>query len=101
MNEFHFVVMFLSAGIGGLLTGGMVAKISMRPVDNLLSGVLGGGLGMNILLSVNLHAITGFGRTDLVGLLGQIAAGSIGAFVILTFVRLLKEALGEADPQPL
>ena len=101
MTIAQVVVMFLACGIGGLSAGGLVWKISMRPVDNFLCGVLGGGLGMNVLHAVQLHAATGMGRVDAIGLLGQIAAGAIGGFILLTLVVLLKGAPREPDPQPI
>jgi len=66
---------------------------SLGPVLNSIVGILGGGLGGQLLGMAGIS--TGGGELDLAGVVGSIAGGGVGGGVLLAIIGVVKKALAK------
>ncbi|WBX71064.1 hypothetical protein [Tenacibaculum retecalamus] len=78
------IISLLSGAIGGNLAGILLKKFSLGTLWNSVVGILGGGLGAQLL---------GMLGIDISGIIGNIAASGVGGVVLLVIVGLIKGAM--------
>ncbi len=78
------IVSLLCGALGGYLGGLILKKYSLGTLWNAVCGVVGGGIGAQLL-----GGILGG------GIVGQVGSGAIGGIVVLVIVALVKKALGK------
>lgn len=84
----ELIISLLSGALGGNAAGKLLSKYSMGPLWNSVVGILGGGLGSQLLgmLGINL----GGGEMDLMGILGNVAEGGVGGGVLMAIIGVVK-----------
>ena len=95
------IVQLVSGAVGGNVAGAAMKNFSLGTVGNSIVGILGGGLGGQILGMLGIA--TGAGGVDLGGdggmdigsLLGSVAGGGVGGGVLLAIVGTVKKAIGK------
>ena len=93
-NLLPLIVQLVSGAIGGNLAGSLMKKFSMGTLWNSIIGILGGGLGGQLLGMLGLDL--GGGEMDLAGILGNVAGGGVGGGVIMAIVGLIKNAMSKS-----
>lgn len=100
MSEYlPLIIQLVSGAAGGTVAGKLLKDSSLGGGLNALVGILGGGLGGQILGALGLggaaaaEASTGL---DLSSILGSVAGGGVGGGVVLTVIGLIKKALGKS-----
>ena len=93
-------------GGGGLLSGAALRAQARDPLCNCALGIAGGSLGIAGMHLGGLDVASGFGRSDLVGWMGQLSIGTIGATILLPLAHRLcpcrrRPAPSLAAPAPL
>ena len=88
------IVQLVSGAIGGNLAGSLMKKFSMGTLWNSIIGILGGGLGGQLLGMLGLDL--GGGEMDLAGILGNVAGGGVGGGVIMAIVGLIKNTMSKS-----
>jgi uncharacterized membrane protein YeaQ/YmgE (transglycosylase-associated protein family) len=90
MNIIALIIQLVCGAAGGNLAGALFKKLDLGPVGNSLAGILGGGLGGQIL-----QHLTGAGSNalDLQGIISSIAGGGIGGTILMAIVGLIKSML--------
>jgi uncharacterized membrane protein YeaQ/YmgE (transglycosylase-associated protein family) len=75
----------ISGEVGGNIAGAILKKFSLGPIGNTITGILGGGLGEQLL-----------NRTGVLqngGLIGDIAGSAVGGAVVMAIVGLIENAM--------
>ena len=87
------VILALVAGaIGGNVVGAMLRQYNLGPLGNSIAGILGGGLGGELL-----SMILSGGTVDASGVdsfLAQIIGGGIGGGLLMAIVGILRQTMG-------
>lgn len=87
------LVQLISGAVGGNAAGAAMRKFSLRTVGNSVVGILGGGLGGQILAMLGLGGGAD-GGMDAGSILSSIAGGGVGGAVLLLIVGAIKSAMG-------
>lgn len=82
----EIIIGLLSGAIGGNLAGALLKKFSMGTLWNSIVGILGGGIGAQIL---------GMLGIDLSGIIGSLAGGGVGGGVLMVIIGVIKNAMGK------
>ncbi|MGQ3677713.1 hypothetical protein [Tenacibaculum discolor] len=83
----EFLISLLSGAVGGNLAGALLKKFSLGTIWNSVIGILGGGLGAQLLGMLNV---------DISGIIGNIAASGVGGAVLLVIVGVIKSAMAKS-----
>ena len=89
MDLVPILIELASGAVGGNLAGAVLKKFSLGTLGNSLVGILGGGLGGQLV------AMLGAGG-DAGSILGQVAGGGVGGAVLMTVVGLIKQAMAKS-----
>jgi len=92
-NAVAIIIQLLSGALGGYGAGSLMKKLSLGSLWDAVIGILGGGIGGQILGA--LGVATGSGGVDLGSIIGSIAGGGVGGGVLLAIIGLIKKALGK------
>ncbi|MGB7932344.1 MAG: hypothetical protein WCH04_08970 [Gammaproteobacteria bacterium] len=82
------IIQLISGAVGGNIAGALLKKLTLGPVCNSLVGILGGGIGGQILSAVGVSA---GGAGVIGGILDDIGSGGVGGAILLVVVGLLKK----------
>ncbi len=80
------IISLLTGALGGNIAGALLKKFSMGTLWNSVVGILGGGLGAQLLGMLGL---------DLSGFIGSIAGGTAGGGVLMVVIGVIKNALSK------
>ncbi|CAM1338958.1 hypothetical protein [Tenacibaculum aestuarii] len=83
----EFLISLLSGAVGGNLAGAVLKKYSLGTLWNSVVGILGGGLGAQLLGMLNI---------DISGIIGNIAGSGVGGAVLLVIVGVIKSAMAKS-----
>jgi uncharacterized membrane protein YeaQ/YmgE (transglycosylase-associated protein family) len=91
MDILPLIIQLASGGIGGLAAGKLMPKSSMGSVGNIISGIVGGGLGGQVLGLLGL----GGGAAEAGGLgigsiISSIAGGGVGGGILMAVIGYIK-----------
>ena len=82
----EIIISLLTGAVGGNLAGALLKKFSMGTLWNSVVGILGGGLGAQLL---------GMLGIDISGILGSILGGGVGGGVLMAVIGLIKGAMNK------
>ncbi len=82
----EIIIGLLSGAVGGNLAGALLKKFSMGTLWNSVVGILGGGLGAQILGMLGL---------DISGIIGSIAGGTVGGGALMAIIGVIKSAMNK------
>lgn len=82
------IVQLVSGAVGGNVAGAVMKKFSLGTIGNSIVGILGGGLGGQILSWVGIGVTQGGGSMS--GILGSLAAGGVGGGGLMAVVGIIK-----------
>lgn len=89
------LIISLNAGaVGGNAAGGILKNLSQGPLLNSILGVVGGGLGGQILGMLGVGGMAS-GGTDIAGILGAVAAGGVGGGAVMAVVGVVRNMLAK------
>jgi len=80
------IISLLTGALGGNIAGALLKKFSMGTLWNSVIGILGGGLGGQLLGMIGL---------DLPGIVGSIAGGTAGGGVLMAIIGIIKGAMSK------
>ncbi len=86
------IIQLISGAAGGNIVGKLFSKLSLGTAGNSIAGILGGGLGGQLLGMANM---AGSGGMDLAGIISQVAGGGVGGGVLMVIIGLVKRMLGK------
>ncbi len=83
----ELIISLLSGAVGGNIAGALLKKFSLGTLWNSVVGILGGGLGAQLLGMLNI---------DISGIIGNIASSGVGGAVLMVIVGLIKSAMSKS-----
>lgn len=104
MDILSLIIQLISGAAGGNIAGALLKKYSLGPVGNSIVGILGGGLGGQLLGLLGLlgagdaGAATAAGGFDLGALVSSVAGGGVGGGVLMAIVGLIRQQLNLRQP---
>jgi len=97
MNIVALIVQLISGAVGGNIAGSMLKKFSLGTTGNSIVGILGGGLGGQILGMLGMGGLAaGGGALDIGSIVSSIASGGVGGGVLMTIVGLIRQSMKKA-----
>lgn len=87
MDIVPLLVELASGAVGGNVAGAALKKYSLGTTGNSIAGILGGGIGGQLL------GMLGVGGE---GILGQVAGGGVGGAVLMVVIGLIKSAMSKS-----
>jgi len=96
--DLALIIQLVSGAVGGNLAGGLMKKASLGTALNSVVGILGGGIGGQVLgmLGLGGAAAAGAGSLDIATIISQVAGGGIGGGILLAIVGLVKSAMAKS-----
>ncbi len=82
----ELIISLLTGAVGGNLAGALLKKFSMGTLWNSVVGILGGGLGAQLLGMLGL---------DLGGIVGSLAGGTVGGGALMAIIGVIKSAMNK------
>jgi hypothetical protein len=103
----NLIIQLIVGAIGGNAAGAALKKFSLGPVGNTIAGVIGGGVGGQILNAIlggaapvaDMAAATGTtaaGGLDVATIIQQIVGGGVGGAILMIIVGVIKQMMGGA-----
>ncbi len=92
MDIVILIIQLLSGAAGGNIAGSLLKNYSLDTLWNSVVGILGGGIGGQILATV-LGVGGGGAGLDIGTIIGNIASGGVGGSVLLLIIGLVRGAL--------
>ncbi len=89
----EFIIQLIAGAVGGNAAGMALKKYSLGTLWNSVVGIVGGGLGGQVLGIFGL-AIGG-GGLDIASIVGQILSGGVGGGILLVIVGVVKKMLNK------
>ena len=97
MNITSLIIDLISGAAGGNIAGALLKKYNLGTVGNSIAGIVGGGLGGQLL-----GMLTGGGGAapaagiDLGSIVSNIAGGGIGGAILMIIIGLIKGAMSKS-----
>jgi len=92
-NLLPLIISLVSGAAGGNLAGKILKKFSLGTLGNSIVGILGGGLGAQLLNMLGIS--TASGGTDIASIIGSLVSGAAGGGVLMTIVGFIKNAMSK------
>ena len=87
------IIQLASGAIGGNVAGGLMKENSLGTLGNSIAGIVGGGLGGQILGLLGLAASGG--GMDIASIIGSIASVGVGGGVLMAVIGLIRKAMAK------
>ena len=82
------IIQLLSGAAGGNIAGALLKNLSLGTLGNSLAGIVGGGLGSQLL-----PMLAGPGVLD--SIVAQVAGGGVGGGILMAIIGLLRSMLAK------
>jgi uncharacterized membrane protein YeaQ/YmgE (transglycosylase-associated protein family) len=99
MEYLPLIIQLITGAGGGNAAAKLMKKLDLGIVGNSIAGIIGGGLGGQLLSMLGIGAGPS-GAMDLSTILGSVASGGVGGGVLLAIVGVVKNALANGSTQP-
>lgn len=99
----QLLISLVSGAVGGNVAGAVLKKFNLGLLGNSLAGIVGGGLGSQILGMIGAGSMAAGGMAagemagglDVGALLGQVASGGVGGGVVMVVVGFIKQMMAK------
>jgi len=91
----HIIIHLVSGALGGNGAGALLKKLSLGTIGNSITGILGGGLGGQLLGLLGMAPAAANGGLDLNNIIASVVSGGVGGGALLAIVGAIKKALGK------
>lgn len=96
MDMGALIIQLISGAVGGNVAGAALKKYSLGTAGNSIAGILGGGLGGQILGMLTGGGATGGGGMDIGSILASVGGGGIGGAILMIIVGLVKQSMAKS-----
>jgi hypothetical protein len=87
------IIQLASGAVGGNVAGALLKQYSLGTAGNSIAGILGGGLGGQILGALGAGGAAG-GGLDIGSIVSSVAGGGVGGGVLLLIIGVIRQAMG-------
>jgi len=91
----QIIIQLISGAVGGNGAGALMKKLSLGTIGNSIVGILGGGIGGQLLGLLGLAPAAASGGLDLNNIIASVLSGGVGGGALLAIVGAIKKALGK------
>jgi len=95
MNIVSLLIQLLSGAAGGNLAGKLLKQFDLGPVGNSIAGIVGGGLGGQILGALTGSAAPAAGGLDIGSILSSVLGGGVGGGLLMAIIGFIKSAMNK------
>ncbi len=95
MNIVNLIIQLVSGAVGGNGAGALMKKLSLGTIGNSIVGILGGGLGGQLLGLLGMAPAAAGGGLDLNNIIASVLSGGVGGGALLAIVGAIKKTLGK------
>ncbi len=92
MDITALIVQLIGGAVGGIGVGKTVKSLDLGTVLNAIAGIIGGGIGGQILNSLGIAAMPS-GAIDVGSIVGNVVSGGVGGGVLLAIVGFIKSLI--------
>ncbi len=89
----QLIIQLVSGALGGNGAGALMKKLSLGTIGNSIVGILGGGLGGQLLGLLGMAPAAGGG--DLSGIISSVLSGGVGGGVLMAIIGAIKKAFSK------
>ena len=98
MNLIALIIDLISGAVGGNIAGGLMKQYDLGTLGNSVAGIIGGGIGGQILTAV-LGSGAGAagaagGNLDIGSIISGIAGGGVGGGLLMIIVGIIRQMMG-------
>ncbi len=93
MDITALIIQLIAGAIGGNAAGAALKNLSLGTAGNSIVGILGGGLGGQILAMLGMGGAD-TGALDIGAIVQSVAGGGVGGAVLLAVIGAIKKAMG-------
>lgn len=86
------IIQLISGAVGGNVAGSLMKDNSLGTLGNSIAGILGGGIGGQLL---GMLGVAAGGGMDLAGILTSVAGGGVGGGVLMAIIGVIKKAMAK------
>lgn len=90
------IIQLISGAAGGNLAGSLMKNLSLGTLGNSIAGILGGGLGGQV-LEILMGGGAAADPMSMAGILGSVAGGGVGGGIVMAVIGLIKKAMSGAS----
>ncbi|QDP00504.1 hypothetical protein [Thalassotalea sp. PS06] len=94
MEFIPLIIQLVSGALGGNLAGSIFQNFSLGTLGNSIVGILGGGLGGQLLSMIGV-SMGGDSGMDLASIIGSVASGAVGGGVLMTIFGMVRALFGK------
>jgi uncharacterized membrane protein YeaQ/YmgE (transglycosylase-associated protein family) len=94
MSLVPLLIQLVSGAVGGNIAGSLMKNSSLGTLWNSVAGIVGGGLGGQLLGLVGAN-IAGGGNMDIGSIVGNIAGGGVGGGVLMAIIGAVKKSMAK------
>lgn len=94
MEFIPLIIQLVSGALGGNLAGSIFQKFSLGTLGNSIVGILGGGLGGQLLSMIGV-SMGGDSGMNLASIIGSVASGAVGGGVLMTIFGMIRALFGK------
>lgn len=95
----ELIIQLIAGAVGGNAAGGLLKNLNQGTLINSIAGILGGGVGAQVLGMIpgmeGLAAGAGDGSLNIGSLVGSVAAGGIGGGGALAILGVVKNMMNK------
>lgn len=95
MDIASLAIQLISGALGGNAAGALLKNLSLGTLWNSVAGIVGGGIGGQILSQVLHVAPAAAGGLDMGSILTQLAGGGIGGGGLMAVIGLVKSMMAK------
>ena len=88
----ELVLSLVTGAVGGNLAGMVLKKFSLGGLWNSIVGIIGGGVGAQVLAALGLVS----GGGDIGSIINAVASGGVGGGVLLSIIGLVRQMMGKS-----
>jgi uncharacterized membrane protein YeaQ/YmgE (transglycosylase-associated protein family) len=100
VNIVALIVQVVSGAVGGNIAGALMKKFNLGPIGNSLAGIIGGGIGGQLLSMVTSGGAAAAGASaggmDMSSILSSVAGGGVGGAVLMAIIGLIKSQISKS-----
>ncbi|MGB5870300.1 MAG: hypothetical protein WBH04_08870 [Albidovulum sp.] len=90
----QLIISLLSGAAGGNIVGKVLKNLDLGPIGNSIAGILGGGLGSQILGGLMGGGDAAAGM-DIGSIISSVASGGVGGGVLMAIIGIVKKAMAK------
>ena len=91
----HIIIHLISGALGGNGAGALLKKLSLGTFGNSSAGILGGGLGGQLLGLLGMAPAATGGGLDLNSIIASVLSGGVGGGALMAIIGAVRKALGK------